>query len=120
MSDNKCSIHGCGSDGHAQSSSCSCKGQCGCKCGQCCCQKSCHEEQECHFSKKLIEIADEAWMEVLADRIKERIKASSGQSLDELAKIVVDANAERWKFKMAKKKGCHDFEEKVEQFFNKK
>ena len=123
MSQNQCSIHGncCGS-AHSHSHG-SCGEKCNCQCP--CCQSQGHhhhehKHEECHFSKELLEIADAAWMDVLSDKIKQRIATANGQSLDELAKIVVDANAERWKLKMAKQKNCHDYEEKVAQFFNKK
>jgi hypothetical protein len=75
-----------------------------------------HEEECC--SKAFLHIADEAWMEVLKDKIKEQIIATSGPHLNELAKIISEANHGRWKNKMASKKGCKEFEEKICKFFS--
>lgn len=76
-----------------------------------------HEDQD--FSKELLEMADEAWMEVLYDKVKEHVIKSHSAHLDQLAKIVADANSARWKEKMALQKNCHDFKDKIDQFFNK-
>lgn len=95
---------------------------------ECCHQgdKECshhHHHGECHhhhhgdFAHQLLEMADDAWMEVLRDKIKQEIIKSSGDHLDKLAKIVSDSNKERWKHKLADQKGCHDFEDKVAEFF---
>ncbi len=62
-------------------------------------------------------MADEAWMEVLHDKIKAQILATSGSHLDKLAKIVADANKERWQHKLGKQKSCDDYKEKVSNFF---
>lgn len=90
-----------------------------------CCQSHQHEHSECHghshedecgdFSKILLELADEAWMELLKDKIKEKILASSGKNLDQLATTVSEANKERWKSKMAAKKQCHAYKDKLHE-----
>ncbi len=88
----------------------------------------CHEETEhhhhhdeghehCDFAKKLLELADEAWMEVLRDKIKANIVASSGANLDRLAKLVSESNGHRWKSKLANKKSCDDYQQKIADFF---
>ncbi len=64
-------------------------------------------------------MADEAWMEVLKEKIKEEIIASHSKHLDKLAKLVADANSERWKEKLALQKNSNDFKEKISEFFNK-
>lgn len=92
---------------------------------KCCC--SCHsqkKEGECQsekgheeFSKFLFEIADCAWTEVLKEKIKEHILATQGDRMNELAKMVSEANSQRWKSKMEKKKSCNEFKEKLCNFF---
>lgn len=121
MSHESCQSHGgsC-SSGHSGHSSCSCggqscKGQCGCGCKDCKCNEgSCQED----FAKKLIEMADCAWMEIVKEKIKAHILSSSGEHLDKLAEIVSEANKLRWQEKMAAKQGCNDFKEKLSEFFN--
>lgn len=105
---------------------------CGCNSCGCCdaSHEACHHHHhhsKCHsstdyhdFAHKLIEMADQAWMEVLQEKIREQVRAMNGKHLDELAKQVAEANNERWKLKMAVEKGCHGFKEKISQFFSSK
>jgi hypothetical protein len=67
-----------------------------------------------------LEIADEAWMEILKDKIKEQILSSSGAHLDELAKIVSESNRDRWKHKIATNAVVNEYREKFSSFFDKK
>lgn len=66
-----------------------------------------------------LEVADEAWAEVLKDKIKEYILSKQNKQMTELAKIVADGNNQRWKTKMEKKRGCAEFREKLCSFFSK-
>jgi hypothetical protein len=84
-------------------------------CNCCCC---CHSHSECHqgphkYSEILLQLADEAWMEVVKEKIKEEILKQSGQHLNQLAKLVSTSNHIRWKEKMAEKKNVEDFEESL-------
>lgn len=108
---------------HHQSSSCCC-GNSSCSCN-CCAEESCEGEdnEECKGTK-LLELADEAWMEVLKDKIKEHIRATDTK-LDELAKIVAEANHKRWKHKMKQEKCneeydqcCDDYHDQLCQLFS--
>jgi hypothetical protein len=115
-----CSSKGCSSN----SSSCSSNESC-CPTSACCCPchaKHCEEDQHDAFASCLLEAADEAWMEVLKDKIKEHILSTQNDRMSELAKIVSEGNSQRWKNKMEKKAGCSDFKEKLCNFFgqNKK
>lgn len=87
-------------------------------CGCCC-----HSHDECHdqgdFATDLLELADEAWMCLLKDKIKAQILATNGQHLDELAKLISDSNNSRWKLKMAKKQTVEEFRTKIHSFFSK-
>lgn len=93
-----------------------------------CCQGTCshghhhhdhdHEEQG-DFAHLLLEMADEAWMEVLKEKIKEQIVATSGPHLTELAKLVADSNKMRWKHKMASQKACADYTQKMHDYFSR-
>lgn len=96
-------------------------GEC-CSNDKCCCKchtQHRHEEEENHeeFAHCLLEIADEAWMEVLKDEIKKHILSTQGDRMTELAKLISESNSERWKNKMEKKRGCHTFKEKLCAFF---
>lgn len=105
--------HECSDHGHQH---CSCCG------GSHSHEECCHEHHECHdqdFARKLIDMADQAWMEVLKEEIREEIRSTQGEHLKELAKQVSHSNAERWKYKMALEKANKDFKAKLCQFFNK-
>lgn len=84
--------------------------------------ESCHHHEEacdccCHhhhkYSEELLNLADEAWMEVLKEKIKEQIKSTSAQHLDQLAKLVTETNHERWKYKMEERGNGESFEERL-------
>ena len=71
---------------------------------------SCHHHGECgchhheKYSELLIQLADDAWMEVLKEKIKDEIRRISGEHLSETAKLVAAANHARWHDKMEQKK----------------
>lgn len=56
-------------------------------------------------------------MEVLKDKIKEEVIKTNGSRLDQLAKIISDANNKRWSAKMGAKKGCESFKQQIADFF---
>lgn len=64
-------------------------------------------------------MADEAWMEVLKEKIKAQVIALNGKNLDELAKVVAETNNARWKAKMSKQKRIEDFDAKIDEFCKK-
>lgn len=100
----------CGSSCGSQKSCCG--GSCGCqgKEGGCGCKGTCNK------ADKFLELADCAWMEVLKEKIKEHI-LSSGKNLDELARLIAEANHERWQKKMENSKCSGSFEQKLNDFF---
>lgn len=57
-------------------------------------------------------------MEVLKDKMKEKIIASNGKKLDQIAATVTEANNERWKHKMAAKRLCEEFKQKIHAAFS--
>ncbi len=91
----------------------------------CCDEQECscchhHDEDSCgkeDFADQLLQLADEAWMEVLKEKIKAHVTKSNGAQLEKLAKVVAEANKDRWRLKLASKKGCEDFHCKIADFF---
>lgn len=90
---------GCGS------SKCGCSAKCGCQ--LCSCGCSCHQGK---YSDQLVRLADEAWMEVLKEKIKDEIRQNGGDQIAQLAKLVSSANHARWRDKMQSKRDHDDFE----------
>ena len=100
------SSHGCCSHEHSQ---CGSNGACcGCKNCHCSCHSSCHGQGK--YADELLHLADDAWMDILKDKIKEEIRLNSGEQLTNLAKLIATANHARWKDKMQSKKDHEDFE----------
>ena len=114
-SSSSCSTHSA-SDHSSKSGcgcGCSCGSTCGCNCHQCGC--SCHHGK---FSEELFNIADQAWMEIVKEKIKAEILSVSGDQLTQLAKLVSSANHKRWKDKMDSKKYLEHFEQDLKNIMN--
>lgn len=98
-----------------------------CSEGEChhCCDEVCdahhhhsHHHEEGNFAQDLLELADDAWMEVLKEKIKEHIIKTHGKNLDKLAQLVSESNSERWRSKLALQKTKMEYIEKVANFFS--
>lgn len=89
---------------HSEEQCCSCHS---CKC-------DCHNHHQ-KYSHELLELADEAWMEVLKEKIKEEIRQMSGEHLTKMAKLVATSNHNRWKETMQEKKGIQEFEDQLHE-----
>ncbi len=112
--DASCQIHGheSGGPGSGSCPSCGCHSSCSCGC------HSQGKDSCADFPAKFLELADCAWMEALKEKIKDQVLKNDNK-LDELAKIIGEANRERWKHKKEKFKGCQDFEDKLKNIMSK-
>lgn len=100
----------CDTHSHSHSAgSCSCGCQCGCHSCTCSCSKTCCGSE--FTAQKMLELADRAWVEVLKDLIKEDILANNPKIKD-LAKVVSDANGQRWHLKIQESRAKAAFEDK--------
>lgn len=108
---------GCGSGMHEHQRGSSCSCGCGCGCGS---HAHHHHDDEggCHCAEKFLEIADEAWAEVLKEKIKSKIIAKKGEHLEKLAELVAIANGEKWKHKISAKMKCGEFKDNLKEFFS--
>lgn len=80
---------------------------CGCNCGC-----------GCNCSEKFLKLADEAWMEVLKEKIKGQIIAHKGEHMDKLAEMIAKTNGKKWKNKIASKMNSHEFKDNLKEFFS--
>lgn len=94
--------------------------QCSCGCGCGCGTKHYHHDHEegCHCAEKFLEIADEAWREVLKEKIKDKIISYKGEHMDKLAEMIAKANGEKWKHKISAKIKCNEFKDNLKGFFS--
>lgn len=100
-----------------QHRACSCGCGCGCGCG---CNTHHHNDMEgnCHCAEKLLDIADEAWREVLKEKIKAKIVAKKGEHIEKLAEIIAIANGEKWKHKISAKTKYNEFKDGLKEFLS--
>lgn len=104
---NECHDSCCGSHQHHHHGHCHEDSCCGhCECGE-------HHHHHGKFSHELLELADEAWMDVLKEEIMGEIRRHSGEHIKKMAKLVAETNNERWKEMLAEKKDVAEFEEKL-------
>lgn len=109
-----CQSKGCSCSCHKMEMSGGCQSSCGCGSKGCSCQS---KQGTCDYAAKFLELADQAWMEVLKEKIKEDIK-SNAKHMDQLAHLISEANHERWQKKMENKQCTGGFEEKLKEFFH--
>ncbi len=69
----------------------------------------------CDMPEKLLCLADEAWKEVLKDKIKQEIEKSAGPKLSELAKLVAETNHKRWSHLIEGKQKCDEYKQQVKE-----
>jgi hypothetical protein len=106
----ECHHGSCSHKTHSHSASC-CHGSEGSE--YVCCDCGCHHKSHKH-SDELLALADEAWMELLKEKIKEEINKYSSQHIEEIASLVAKSNHARWKCKMEEKKNHHLFEDELQ------
>jgi len=69
----------------------------------------------CEMTDRLIALADEAWYELLKDKMKEQIQNSCGDKLDKLAEFLSNSNNERWTHMISGKAKCEQFKQDLAQ-----
>ncbi|HNB23492.1 MAG TPA: hypothetical protein PKZ32_13810 [Candidatus Melainabacteria bacterium] len=75
------------------------------------------DDQCCNLHEKLLCLADEAWKEVLKDKIKKEIEKSAGAKLDALAQIVAGANHQKWTHMIEGKQKCDEYKNQIKEAF---
>lgn len=95
-----------------------------CKCGEHHhCEEKMHQkfhDEHCKCTDKFMELAGEAWMELMKEKIKTEIEKEKGSDLQKLAEIVAKASGEKWKHKIAAKIGCEEYKNTLKEFFKSK
>lgn len=94
------------------------EGICPCGCGRKMYPHYQDSEGSCHCAEKFLEIADEAWKEVLKEKIKEKIVAKKGEHIEKLAEIIATANGEKWKHKISAKTKNNEFKDSLKELFS--
>ena len=103
----------CGSNEHQHEGSCSC----GCGCGKH--EHDHHDHSDhCHCAENFLAIADEAYKELLKEKIKEKMIAKKSEHIEKLAELITVANGQKWKHMIAAKTKSHEFKDSLKNFFS--
>ena len=91
----------------------SCKSSCGC--GSCSStEKECCEENMSH-SKMMMDLANEAWSELMKEKMKAAYEKAMGDKMSKMAAVGVEACMAYWNHKMKSEASCAEFEEKLKK-----
>lgn len=60
-------------------------------------------------AEKFLDLADEAWHELLKEKLKEEIDRQDGECIEKLAKIVAETHKAKWKHINADKQCVADY-----------
>lgn len=96
---------------------CSCSNECneqGCGCGP----SGCCNEEQYDKSDMFLYMAKGAKMELLKEKMKERLEAAIGKKLDKAADLIVEALLEQYKAEGGISKKKHELSEKLDKIFS--
>lgn len=82
-----------------------------------CMTKAASSDCGCDMPEKLLALADEAWHELLKEKIKAEIAKSCPDSMDKLARLVAETNKAKWAHTMKGKLKCDEYKNKLKEFF---
>lgn len=91
---------------------------------ECCTIESCTTSSKnssdcgCDMHEKLLTLADEAWMELLKEKIKAEIEKTNGKHMDKIAKLVSDANFVKWGNMINTKVQCNEYKESLKNLMS--
>ena len=91
-----------------------CEDKC-CSAGKesCCCECSCSESND--LSKMIMQLANEAWGELMKEKMKAAYDKAVGDKMNKAAQVGVEASMAFWSGKMKEKASFAEFEEKLKK-----
>ncbi|MBF0547597.1 MAG: hypothetical protein HQM08_24370 [Candidatus Riflebacteria bacterium] len=75
------------------------------------------EGEACDMPEKLLALADEAWNEVMKEKIKTAIQKSCGVKMDKLANLVAETNKAKWAHEIQGKVNCDAYKQSLLALF---
>ncbi len=67
----------------------------------------------CDMPERLLKLADDAWFEVLKEKIKEEINANCDGKMAEIAKLVASSNQAKWGNMIQGKVQCEEYKQSL-------
>ncbi|MFQ5645871.1 MAG: hypothetical protein ACE5GM_02990 [bacterium] len=89
-----------------------CKTEDVCTCG--CAPKPASDEC-CNMPGKLLSLADQAWEELLKEKMKAEIQKSRGEKMDKIARLVVEADLAKWGHMITGKAKCEEYKQSLKE-----
>ena len=71
----------------------------------------------CDMAEKLLVIGDEAWNELLKEKIKAEIEKSCGAGMDKLANLIATTNKAKWTHEIQGKVKCEEYKQNLKALF---
>ncbi|MFH2021643.1 MAG: hypothetical protein ABIJ34_09635 [archaeon] len=82
----------------------------------CCEDEHSHEHShEMSMGIMMMQLADDAWSELMMEKMKAELEKTKGAKMNKVAKIAVEAASKNWEKKMMDKAGWMEFEEKLKE-----
>jgi hypothetical protein len=87
------------------------------KCGKS--ESDCESEPKsgCEMTDQMMVLANEAWAELVKEKMKKRFEEVSGEKMNKIALASVEASMAYWQHKMKGKQGCMEHTQKMQQAF---
>lgn len=74
-----------------------------------------NQSECCEIPAKLLCLADQAWHDLLKEKIKAQIEEHAGEKLDKLAGVVATANHKKWSNLIQQKVNCGSYQDEVKE-----
>ena len=83
---------------------------CAAKSAECCC-----EEESKSMGKMMMDLANEAWSELMKEKMKAAYEKAVGDKMNKSSQASVEACMAYWNNKMKEQASCAEFEEKLKR-----
>lgn len=67
----------------------------------------------CNMHEEMLSLADEAWMELMKEKMKAEIDKVSGTHMEKVAKLVMEANFAKWSDLIKAKAKCNEYKDNL-------
>lgn len=91
-----------------------------CKDGACSTNKECGTndcESKCEMSKMIFDLANDAWAELMKEKMKAHYEKAIGTRMDKVALVGVEGAIAYWEAQMSNKAKCAEFQDKLKKVF---
>lgn len=69
----------------------------------------------CNMHEEMLALADEAWMELMKEKMKAEIDRVSGAHMEKVAKLVTETNFAKWSDLIKGKAKCNEYKDNLKK-----